>query len=581
MTQFIEPNQKSDLKQAVIREWISQAYTGVMSGFVVTPGSSAFLLTISSGVAWINGTRVHDDETRIDFDLSIGGGVDKHVIIIARHTPAEVFPAPSMVIEAIDNGDDTVPSLPADSVKLADLFIPAAAADINDCRIVQAPPLPPRGSNDGDVIVERLVNSNMNVVFGGGGSFSRNGGGANTSLKWTNDILLVATTITNKEKFSTVPLASVSIAAGTLGPDPGDFTAPGVDHGAAEVRDNCILFTIMDRTIPVSNPATPTPVAMHVIDLDDPDVTAANSLDANLFYDPTRERIVILGAITNGNLQFRSGISSGLPSPDPDPDKFLRNDPGGVHYWSKITADIIVNILSITSLNHVPTNSNIELGDEVGGGGVEWPTITFTSSYSQGPPTTTVFNSTTDPYAGDDPLAQTPIDGDWWQYTGPTLQKTAIGSPQQSVTFRLTADAGDTPDTQDVTMTWGRYFYWGADDADPGAGNYDKTFLNGLSGGGGAKGIDTNNNRSFTFQVSAGADKYAYLAFPAWWGPLSSIVVSIDGGPAFEVLAGFTQVDAAQAGITTDNAAAIAEDYRVYRSNVLQAAGSTLAFTVS
>ena len=135
MTQFINPNQKSDLNQDVMRDMLSQAFTGIISGFDVTAGSTGFKVNIASGIAWLNSVRVYDDETRIDLELSMTAGVDKHYIIYAQHTPAETFPPPAMTITAVTNGDATVPTLPADSVKIADVFVPAAAADINGCTI--------------------------------------------------------------------------------------------------------------------------------------------------------------------------------------------------------------------------------------------------------------------------------------------------------------------------------------------------------------------------------------------------------------------------------------------------------------
>ncbi len=286
MTQFIEPNQKSDLKQDVVRDWLSQAFTGILSGLDVSPTSvdpaNTFNVNISSGEAWINKTYVDDDETRLDLNLltTIGpAGGDEHWIIYGSHTPAGTFPPPPMTISAAMTTPPTVPTVPADSVKLADVFVPAGANGIADCTIVKAPKLPARGSNDGDIIIERLLSSNMNVLFGGGGAFSHNG---TDTLEWTEDIDLIATTITNKEKFASVPLTATRVGFGGLGPN--QTAHGGTDHGTTVVGPNSILFAVLDRLSP-QDPNSPTPTGMRVLDLDAPDATEANDWQYDETYD--------------------------------------------------------------------------------------------------------------------------------------------------------------------------------------------------------------------------------------------------------------------------------------------------------
>lgn len=555
MTQIIEPNENSDLDQASVRRWVSQAFTGILSGFELSDGAAGFQVTIQSGEVWINGVYVDDDETRLNLDLGLTAGVDKHYSVVATHTPAATFPPPSMTITAVTNGNSTVPTVPADSVKLADIFVPAAATGIGDCTIVNAPKLPDRGANDGDVIVERLVNSNMNLLFNGGAGFNYDAG--TDTLSWNGDIELIAPTITNREAFASTPLAAARI----IGPD-----------SLTGVGDNAIVFAVLDRTV-AGDPTPPisTTVDMHVLDLDNPDPA-----ETPFFYSPLREQIVFLGATFGGVFRPRNGISTGLPAAVANNSYVLRNKSDGNHYWGPITSDMIQAILSITSLT--PSPVNVELGDDVGSGAVEHDPLSFTAVYAEGPPTTTEL--TNDANANvDDPLAQDPGAGASFDYQGAVLKETAAGA-NRSVTFTLEADAGDTPATRNATVNWWRRAYVGGNATDPGTTNHNDAFLKALmdkagagSGGANFQGVAANTSqvfagKAFRFQATL-SNEYLFIAYDAANGDLTAIKDKDNSDQ--NVIGAFQKVDTGgQSGtIATENADAIGEDYIVYRSNNL------------
>lgn len=527
MTQIIEPNEKSDLKQDVVRHWLSQMRTGILSGFDVSQGGSGFKVTIQSGKAWVNHSYVHDDLTRVDLDLittTPPAGGNEHWIIYGTYVPAAVFPAPSMTISATKTTPPTVPTLPANSFKIADVFVPSGATGIGDCRIVNAPKLPDRGANDGDVVIERLLSSNMNVLFGGGGAFTYNG---TDTLTWTEDIELVATTITNKEKFQSVPLAAMRIAAGSLGPSP-------------VVGQNSILFAVFDRLTP-QDPSSPTPGTLRVLNLDAPDAA-----EASAFYDPVREKIVFVGAIIGGELRMRSGFGSSLPAPDANGNKFLRNDPGGAHYWSLITEDMIANIMSISSFSVSP--SAVEVG-------VTQNTPSFTASYAND--------------GGDGPENAALTDSEGTPSKDVSGTPTAFNSDgifqkldtNESVTFTLTADDGDTPDTATTTLRWRRYFYFGKDtDAALAASEANIKALDDAAPGGKA----LTAGKAHTFTMSGLSNEYVYFAYPTSHGALSTLR---DNTAGFNI--DFDLIGTA-AAVTTENGAGNTTDYYLYKSRFPQ-----------
>jgi len=551
MTQFIEPNRESDLTGPKVLDRLQSLRTGLLSGFLVSAGSSGFLINIASGRLVNAGTTIYDDATRNDSTilssaLSAPLGANTHALVYAQYAYQDTFPPAAMTFDvSVTTGSPPAsPSLPADSVKLADIFIASGESDLSNAQIINSPKVPDLGNADGDVLIERLVNSNLNVFIDGGGDISYDSG--TDIVTWTSDIVVRSMTVTHQEKYLSAPLAIGEIAAGTIG----------------SVGDNAIVFTVFDRstvTEPLSSPQT---LTMHVLDLDNPDPA-----ERNLFYNPgTREQIVWLAMTVGGTLVQRAGLGTGLPAPSAaaPPYLFLQHDPlgGTAHAWAPITEDLIVSILSISSLAITTPSSGItELGDNVVTPQLSATTI---NDGGDGPTTATLTND-------DNVESKDVVSGFGGTSSGTfqsdqSYQKSATGANGQ-VVFTLTADDGNTPDAETVNLNWYRYTYWGFEASDPGSGNYDNTFLKTtIQADQGGQSLRSGRGVTISEPAPASA-KYFYFAFPAWKGAVTSI---IDNNTGFEVLSAFTQVDAAQAGITTENAAAIAENYRVYRSNSLQ-----------
>jgi hypothetical protein len=317
MTQFIEPNKKSDLTAPRVLDWLQSLRTGLLSGFTVTAGTSGFLLNIASGRVVIKGTSIHDDETRLDQSLGLGfDAVNRHVSLYVSYTYADTFPPAAMTIGAVVTTAATPapPTLPADSVKIADIFIPGGAVDLSTATIINAPPLPARGNADGDVLLERLIASNANIAVTGGGGVTLSGAGPYT-LTWTADIDIVAPPITHREKFGTAALVHASIAAGSL----------------ASITSNALLFTSVDRRSPNAY-ASPQVATLQFIDLDAPTPAQMSA------FAPASERdkVIILGRVTGGVLAM-TGALGALPVPTTEPPpRFLGMDPGGAHSWEAV-----------------------------------------------------------------------------------------------------------------------------------------------------------------------------------------------------------------------------------------------------
>lgn len=554
MTQYIEPNKHSDLKangsNTGVLSWLKSLRSGLLEGFTVTAGTADFDINILSGRLTIDGTTIYDDETYLDSGIlnaaiSSTVGVDTHAMIYAEYTYQDVFPPAAMSLKAIivqAASDPASPTLPANSIKLADIFIPAGETDLSNATIINAPKIPDRGASANDVLIERLVQSNLNTFFTGGGTMSYDS--VADEFSWDADIDVFATVVTNKEKYLSAPLAVGQIASG--------------GSPLTGVGDNAIIFTVFPR-INVGDISTPTALTLRVLDLDSPTTAALNAF----FDETTREQIVWLGMVIGGQLIMRQGLGVQLPAPagSAPPALFLQHDPAGstAHQWAAITEDLIVSILSISAF--ACTSSPAELGDIVDNPAF---TATTTDDGGDGPTTAQLTNDDNledkDVVAGFSGTSNGTFQSDQTGY-----QKSGTGA-NGAVIFTLTADDGATPDVETVNLDWWRYTYWGFNATDPGAGNYDNTFLKttitGQNGGSALR-----SGVGITINETPASAKYLFFAYPAWKGAPTSI---IDNNTGFDVLSAFTEVDAAQAGITTENAAAIAENYRVYRSNALQ-----------
>lgn len=335
MTQFIEPNKKSDLTGVNVLSWLQSLRTGLLSGFTVSY-NSGFNVDIASGKVVIRGTTIHDDLTRVNQSgLASFNANAQHVSIWVKYTYVDTFPPAAMTIGATATNHattPTIPAIPADSVKIADIFIPAGAANLSTATIINAPPLPAQGNADGDVLVERLIASNANIAITGGGGVTL----ATGTLTWTAAISIVAPPITHREKFGTAALVHASIAAGSIG----------------SVPNNSILFTHVDRRTP-NTIGTAVAAVMKFIDLDAP--TPAQMSD----FAPASERdkIIILGRVTGGVLAM-TGALGALPVPTTEPPpRFLGMDPGGAHTWDIVSDDAILGGLHV--LTGVQTEADI------------------------------------------------------------------------------------------------------------------------------------------------------------------------------------------------------------------------------
>lgn len=334
MTQFIEPNKKSDLTAPRVLDWLQSLRSGLLNGFTVTV-ATGFNVNIASGRAVIRGTTIHDDATRLNQSglITAPGANNEHTSIYVQYSYLDTFPPAAMVIGAVKTiagaippAKPAIPAIPADAVKIADVLVPGAAVDLSTATIINAPPLLLAGSSDGDVLVERLIHGNANMLITGGGSFAYNG---STTLTWSDDIDITSPCITHRELFGSASLYYGRIPSGSLGPSP-------------VVGPNSLLFAVADRRTPrvYSSPET---LSLHVINLDAP---AAAEL--TYFFDPlTRDKIIVIGKIDGGNLAL-SGNMGVLPAPTSEPPpRFLGMDPGGVHTWESVDDTDLVGGLQV------------------------------------------------------------------------------------------------------------------------------------------------------------------------------------------------------------------------------------------
>lgn len=545
MTQFIEPNKKSDLIAPRVLDWLQSLRTGLLSGFTVTAGSSGFKINIASGKVVINGTTVYDDETRTDsliLDTELGGvpGANVHAMIYVTYTYQDTYPPASMGIGCLLNTGSmpSSPALPADSVKIADIFIPSGANDLSTSKIVVAPTMPDRGNDDADTLIERVVGSNMNMLFTGGGAVTYDSG--TDELAWTEDIEITAPVTTHRERYNSAPLTRGTIAAGTL----------------AGVGTNALVFTVFDRANPLTDLLSPAALTAYVLDFAAP----ANPGLAQFFDPAKRDDIVFLGLVLNDVLIPRRELVGSLPVPvgaEP-PVRFLRHDPAGgyLHQWSYLTSDMIIDIISISTFvaDGSPVGSLVEKGDT-------FNNPEFTVAYANDTPVTT----TLDDDFGPNSDAIVPATSNPVISPNSGFQKTDAGvDPTTTFTLKVVGTLSPTEVTKTTSIKWARRFYYGPEAVDPGAGNYDNAWLQALGNN------PVTAGRSRRVQLLGGnapVNEYVFFAYAAYHGGSPTVYDNISG---FDVSSAFVEVDAAQAGITTENVAAIAETYRVFRSNNLQ-----------
>jgi hypothetical protein len=538
MTQFIEPNKKSDLSGPGVLTWLQSLRSGLLNGFEVTHVPGTYNINIASGRVVIDGTTIHDDETRLAIAGMITaptGANNDHWLVYLTYTYQDTFPPAAMTITAIRTSAVGVPAspvLPVDSIKIADIFVPNGAANLNTAMIVNAPKLPARGNADGEVLLERLINANANVLVSGGGGFTYNGTDA---LTWSAPIKIVSQTITHRERYMTAATVHATIAAATLGP-------------ATVVGPNSLLFAVMDRRAPVAH-GSPVPLTLRVLNLDAPDAT-----EAAAFFDPeSRDKIIFVGALNAGVLTLRGGIAS-LPTPTTEPPaRFLRMEPGGAHFWGVITSDMVQAILSIASFS--ASTGAVEVGTVVA-------TPAFTASYANGPAAAA---SLTKDLLGTPVVQALTMPATAFTATPGSYQKLATN---ELVRFRLTADAGATPDTEDTDISWQRFFYFGKDAASAPA--LDESFIR-VAAAGPHPGLDTapggkvlRSGRGHTFAMTGMVNEYVYFAYADSHGALVGLRDNVAG---FDI--GFVLVGTV-VSVATENGAGAAVPFRVYRSTFPQ-----------
>lgn len=303
---------------------------------------------------------------------------------------------------------------------------------------------------------------------------------------------------------------------------------------------------------------------------------ASANVDSNLFLlrrHPDRMPYALpIATAVAGTLRFidgsilLTGIPSsltgglpGLPPPTSEPPaRFLRMDPGGVHYWGAITSDMIVQIIAIAGFGpKSPTPSVVEVGASVVN-----PVLSV--SFANGPVASgTLSRDVGGLQAGSQAIIPggTPIDISVTDtYTRST--HTPADGLASSVKFDLTlvGTSSPTPATGSTRIRWQRMFYHGKSaSASPTVdANFVKVTLK-TSGGN-----DLTAGRARTFTMSGLVSEFVYIAYPSSHGAL---VGWRDNVANFDI--DFVDLGLAT-GVTPENGTANPIDYRVYRTDLPQ-----------
>lgn len=263
-------------------------------------------------------------------------------------------------------------------------------------------------------------------------------------------------------------------------------------------------------------------------------------------------RLIDGSILPKGTEVTLTGGLPGLPPPQAEPPaRFLRMDPGGTHYWGTITADLIVEILAISAFS--ANAPSVEVGTVVS-------TPAFSASYTQGPPTTATL---TKDLLGSPELQSLTPPATSFSATAPPANYQKLDT-NELVRFRLTADAGDTPDTADTDITWRRYFYFGKNAS--AAPTINEDFIRaavpagqpGLDVAPGDKALTA--GRAHTFTMTGLVNEYVYFAYANSHGALTGLRDNVAG---FDI--DFVDMGTV-AAVATENGAGNATTYRVYRS---------------
>lgn len=307
--------------------------------------------------------------------------------------------------------------------------------------------------------------------------------------------------------------------------------------------------------------------------LEDAPESSAN-VDSNLFilrrYPERMPYALPIATAVGGTLRFvdgsilltgiPSGLTGGLPGLPPPtsepPARFLRMDPGGVHYWGAITSDMIVQTIGISGFGAgVPV---YEVGDSA-------INPAFSVSFTNGPVASGTLSRDVGGLQagsqaiipGSSPIAISVTD----TYTRST--HTPADDLASSVLFNisLVGTSSPTPATSSARIRWQRMFYHGKSASasppliDP---NFVKVTLK--TTGGNA----LTASRARTFTMSGLVSEFVYIAYPSSHGALVGWRDNVAG---FDIA--FVDMGLAT-GVTPENATANPIDYRVYRTSLPQ-----------
>ena len=117
--------------------WRSTLRNGVVRASEATTGGSGWKVTVKAGEVIIDGSWIYDDLDKIDgLDLGHIAGSDRHYVVYQTYAYAGSDP-PATSVFAVTAGvaPPTQPTIPAGAVKLCDIFVPAAAASIEQAEL--------------------------------------------------------------------------------------------------------------------------------------------------------------------------------------------------------------------------------------------------------------------------------------------------------------------------------------------------------------------------------------------------------------------------------------------------------------
>lgn len=248
------------------------------------------------------------------------------------------------------------------------------------------------------------------------------------------------------------------------------------------------------------------------------------------------------------------GVAGFVPAPaagDAAANKFLFADGS----WAQINQSQIVPAFEISSYTKTAPNGGqllYERGDILGAG-----LTAVAMSYISGPPTAATIINNASPVFGQ-PNDQSPaawtVAGDFLSATQPnTVQRGEPGAgTDPSWTPTLDADKGSENDTAALTITWTRRLYTGRDASGAIVTQAGILGLTDLS-------TPLDQNRQTSFSLTC-ANEYVYYCAPTSYGTPTFTVNGFSGG--FSLVASAVSFD-------TQNAAALASDYDIWRSDNL------------